>query len=42
MNAEAHQVIHQVVIARDGAEDLSDQLLLLRDRYVAKPKCVVS
>ncbi len=36
MDAKAHEVIHQVVIARDRAENLTDQLLLLGDRNITK------
>src|SRR6185437_14073411 len=36
MRAERHQVVHQVVVARDRGEHLADQLLLVADRHVAK------
>src|SRR5690242_9116966 len=36
MDAERHQVVHQVVAARDRGEYLADELLLLGDRYVAE------
>src|SRR5581483_9446217 len=36
MDAERHQIVHQVVVAGDRGENLADQLLLLRDRNVTK------
>src|SRR5690349_5735240 len=36
VDAERHQVVHQVVAARDRGEYLADQLLLLADRDVAE------
>ncbi len=36
MHAERHQVVHQVIAARDRGEYLADQLLLVADRHVAE------
>src|SRR5690606_10184007 len=36
MDAQAHQVIHQVVVVGHGGEHLADKLLLVLGRYVAE------
>jgi hypothetical protein len=41
VDAQRHQVVHQVVLARDRGEHFADQLLLLADGTSRKPKWVV-
>ena len=36
MQPERHQVVHQIVAARDAAEDVVDQRLLVRKRHLAR------